>query len=353
MLKLVTMVGVLALGIGCGTSSPAMKPSAASADLVEPPANIPPPVSVEGFTLGQPAAEVEARVPPGTEWKDADGTRRAEANITWKGRPTRLSLATDNGLLYAISVLTDKDDGKIENVRNWAEVICSQFAPDGKKIVSWSAPASRRYNVPFSEAVENGATLGCIVDQPDRSAFAGAANDIVLGMAGNGTNEARRAESDAFLAAFVPFDWSTMPHVGDPIDLGGFRYTIERITPVNEVGENRFTRRKATPGAKFIVVLYSVENTGNETSAVIANDLIIRDTKGRTFRRSSDATMSVAAEAGIDLLLAELQPGIPRKQVSVFEVPEGELKRLDLVIPEKGLLGSREVVLPLTFFEPK
>jgi hypothetical protein len=111
---------------------------------------------VEGYTLGDPEAEVKARVPKGTEWKEVDGSRQAELMITWRGRPAKLTLAVRGGWLYSLSLVTYKEDAAIEDVRTWAETVCAEAAPNGQRVVAWPAPTSRRYAIPFKQAAAVG-----------------------------------------------------------------------------------------------------------------------------------------------------------------------------------------------------
>jgi len=149
----------------------------------------------------------------------------------------------------------------------------------------------------------------------------------------------------------IPFDWRNNPHVGDTFDLGDFRYQVTSIVPAQQVGRS-FTKSKASPNATYLVVDYQIATNQNETTLVVANDIVMRDSKGRTFRSATQPTTSAALEKGIDQLLSELQPGIPRAQVAVFEVPNDALERIDLVIPSKAWSGG-EVVMPLNFAEAK
>ena len=79
-----------------------------------------------------------------------------------------------------------------------------------------------------------------------------------------------------------------------------------------------------------------------------ADDFNLLDSQGRKFDSSSDANTALASESGQDLLLSELQPGIPKKTKTAFLVPaaatEGPLR---VRIPEKGFFSSGEVIILL------
>lgn len=130
---------------------------------------------------------------------------------------------------------------------------------------------------------------------------------------------------------------------GESFRLGGFTYRVTAMEMVDRIG-NQFLNKNAGPGALFVIVKYEITNTGNETETVLAGDFEILDDHGRRFRPSSEASTTYAMAGGDnDLLVSELQPGITRASVQVFEVPEASLREgIDLRIPEKGVWGSGE-----------
>jgi hypothetical protein len=91
-----------------------------------------------------------------------------------------------------------------------------------------------------------------------------------------------------------------------------------------------------------------MENLGNETRTVLADDLSLLDSEGREFRPSSRAnTALLAVERNKDFLLSELQPGIVRKAKTVFEIPRSSARGLILVVHEKGFLGTGKIRVAL------
>jgi hypothetical protein len=137
--------------------------------------------------------------------------------------------------------------------------------------------------------------------------------------------------------------------VGDTFKLGGFAYTITDVEYVQSIG-SRFMKTKASEGAVFVIVAFSIENLGKETETVLSDDFKMIDTEDRTFRASSGANTALAMTGNKDLLLSEIQPGLSKKSSTAFEVPLASAEEgLTLVIPEKGLLGTKEVrvYLPL------
>jgi len=136
---------------------------------------------------------------------------------------------------------------------------------------------------------------------------------------------------------------------GDRIVLGDFAYVVEKAESKGSVG-NWLTRKTAGDGATFLIVRYTIENLGDETETVLADDFQVEDTEGRSYSPSAEANTTLAMSGGSkDLFASELHPGVKRKMITAFEVPKKILKEgFTIIIPEKGLLGTgREKVGPL------
>ena len=104
--------------------------------------------------------------------------------------------------------------------------------------------------------------------------------------------------------------------------------------------------------SSFLVVNYKIKNEGKEASVISTTDFKIIDTKGRTFTTSAKATTELVANESEDYLFSELQPGITKAGIQAFELPKDSFDgRLTLVIPEKGILGSKEVRVEIDLSE--
>jgi hypothetical protein len=138
------------------------------------------------------------------------------------------------------------------------------------------------------------------------------------------------------------------PQLGEPFQLGNFAYTIDKLEAVKSIG-NRFLKRKAGEGAIFLVVSYTIENLGKETETVMSDDFKIVDNLERTFRPSSKANTALTMLSDSkDYILSEIQPGIKRKTLTAFEIPLSSAQEgVRLIIPEKGLFGTKRVEIPL------
>lgn len=147
-------------------------------------------------------------------------------------------------------------------------------------------------------------------------------------------------------------DFSDVIQFGDRFKLGEYAYKIEFPSRVRSVG--KFSPTVAQDGAVFIVIKYQVENLGNETSRALSGDFQLRDRQGRVFDVSSDLALELAVEHDTDFMISELQPGLPRKAVVGFQVPESSLAGpLILIVPEKGLFSRKSVEIPFTLYEKR
>lgn len=137
------------------------------------------------------------------------------------------------------------------------------------------------------------------------------------------------------------------PKLRQDFKLGEFTYNVQGVETTSAVGSG-MAKKRASEGARFVVVNFTIRNDGSETETVLADDFRIIDAKGREYRPSSEANTALVMSGGKDLGLAELQPGLKRKMQTAFEMPteaaEGEIT---LVIPEKGALGTESVRMTL------
>jgi len=129
---------------------------------------------------------------------------------------------------------------------------------------------------------------------------------------------------------------------GAPKNLGDYRYTVNEVYQTQSIGKNSYLTEKASPGATFVIVEYTIENITTQTATVLSNDMFVEDFDGKVFQPSSEGLTAYSMASGADLIISQLQPGIPRLQVAVFEMPAGAAQDFEIVIPEKGW-GSKEL----------
>lgn len=146
-------------------------------------------------------------------------------------------------------------------------------------------------------------------------------------------------------------EWMEGPQFKDAIQLGDFSYKILSAQKMQKIG-NQYVGAKATPGGTFAVIKYRIENTANETKTVLSDDFELHDYKGRIFRPSANALTALAVESDGELILRELQPGLAVERSTAFEIPLDSIERprkLKVVVPEKGLMGTEKVEFEVWF----
>jgi hypothetical protein len=141
---------------------------------------------------------------------------------------------------------------------------------------------------------------------------------------------------------------SRQPALGEDFQLGDFTYNVKRVTSSTTIGSG-FAKKRASEGALFVVVEYTILNESSATETVLADDFRIVDSQKREFRPSSEAnTALMMSGATKDFVISEVQPGIKKKMQTAFEMPETSATGgFTLVIPEKGLLGTGSVRISL------
>lgn len=132
--------------------------------------------------------------------------------------------------------------------------------------------------------------------------------------------------------------------IGDRFVLGSFAYTIHGVSTSDTIGDPDTFGERATSGGTFLIIDFTIENLGKESTTVISDDFELLDPTGRKFTTSSDATTALlTVDKGKDFLLSELQPGLPVRTRTAFEIPRGAfVSGLALIVPEKGVFGSKE-----------
>ncbi len=140
---------------------------------------------------------------------------------------------------------------------------------------------------------------------------------------------------DAPAPPSVDYDFA----LGEPFQLGSFRYVVHSAEIQDSIGRS-FGRERAAAGAAFLVVRYTETNEGTETEVVTEGPMVVKDAQGRTFRPSSRAMTALAMSGRADIAITELHPGVARESFVAFEVPAGGSRRI-LTVNERGLLGRR------------
>lgn len=87
----------------------------------------------------------------------------------------------------------------------------------------------------------------------------------------------------------------------------------------------------------FLMVELEVENLGDETKTLSSSYVKAIDSQGRTFEYDNDAWIYLEDS----LLLKQIQPGLPTKGETIFDVPEGESFFIEV---SSGLWGEKELI---------
>ena len=110
---------------------------------------------------------------------------------------------------------------------------------------------------------------------------------------------------------------TTTYKAGDRVTVGDRAYTITNVKTTPSVGDNEYTKKTAT--GVYVLVTMTIENTGKESSTMSTNDVKIVDSEGRTFESDTQAWAALKD----NILLKQIQPGLPVTGETVFDVPKG------------------------------
>lgn len=111
--------------------------------------------------------------------------------------------------------------------------------------------------------------------------------------------------------------------VGDRVVVGDRAYTVTDIRTSSSVGDD-FTKQTAT--GIFVIVTMTVENIGKESATMSSSDVKIIDSEGRTFESDTEAW----AALNENILLKQIQPGLPVVGQTIFDVPKGITSNLQV-----------------------
>lgn len=126
--------------------------------------------------------------------------------------------------------------------------------------------------------------------------------------------------------------------VGDPLTLKGTTYRVLSSKTASSVGQS-FTRAKAD--GVFVVVKIELNNRKDDTRT-ISSDAIKLVSGGKTYDTDSDALLTVDDQ----ILLEEIQPGLPKKGTLIYDIPDravrgARLRVEDLFSSDYGLVRLR------------
>lgn len=108
-----------------------------------------------------------------------------------------------------------------------------------------------------------------------------------------------------------------VPQLGDRVSSGDFTWTFTKARWGYSVGSD-FMRQE--PDGVFLVVDVTVENTGTQAAYLSADMVKLVDDRGREFSPDTTAAFYIGDGA---LSFDRINPGIVKKGVLVYDVPEG------------------------------
>jgi hypothetical protein len=142
---------------------------------------------------------------------------------------------------------------------------------------------------------------------------------IVLLGSGDSSNTGKQVQNQAKTDQTTPAtteSTAAVYKVGDRVVVGERAYTITNVRTASSIGDD-FTKKEAT--GIYVIVTMTIENIGKETGTMSTNDVKIIDSQGRTFESDSSAWASLKD----NILLKQIQPGLPVKGETIFDVPKG------------------------------
>ena len=336
----------LLLASGCSTEEPKRD------DAVAAPDRTPHRVAVPSILGLPPAASMEQVIEAFGQSETTSTDEHGTTEVRWTGVTAGgLIWSTVRGFFGENAVVVIASSDPSGDVFEVAGPLCNgMLSTGGEAVAAWTRPPHRRYVESWRSMVRSGgAEIGCRHETPGVLALAGAAHDRTLALLVRSSESPEGLRSFlALFEAYRPMEWRTEQHFGDRMVIGNTAYVVQKLIPVERVGRGS-ARRTASEGARLIQVEFTLENAGMRTAMAMAGNVFVRDSLGREFLPSSDSTAAAAADLGLDLLISQLQPGVPRRQVAVFEVPTTATE-FELVLP--GRLGDAgQLAVPFSLAE--
>ena len=137
--------------------------------------------------------------------------------------------------------------------------------------------------------------------------------------------------------------------VDEEFELDGVKYKVRSIHKGPTAGRGRHTRF-ASPGAKFVTVVYEATNQTKKPIAFLSLGPKASDGLGREFSPSVEAEWAIVRTNGRQTMAQTLQPGVTEPRAAAWEVPDDALPTLEFTW-KTGLLGREKRVMSAGFGE--
>lgn len=134
--------------------------------------------------------------------------------------------------------------------------------------------------------------------------------------------------------------------IGTTVELAGTRYTVRKVTTAKTLGDVQFgTGAKAN--GRFVEVTLTIENMKNETKTFLESAAKVKGGNGASYDTDSNGTMAAITGNAQPLMLADMQPQLPKTGVLVFDLPVAALKGAVLEVSDLFGDGSAYIALGL------
>ena len=136
----------------------------------------------------------------------------------------------------------------------------------------------------------------------------------------------------------------TTHQIGDTFTVGegdrAIEYTVNGATTYEAIG-GEFSQEE--PDGIFLVVQLELTNQADESFSISSSAFSVRDSEGRTFDPDTGAGVYLSTDDRIEgeaISFDQLNPGLSKSGVLVFDVPPGE--SVGLLIEPSGIFDSSE-----------
>jgi signal peptidase I len=160
---------------------------------------------------------------------------------------------------------------------------------------------------------------------------------FILGLSGGNTSEKQTSvASDSSEVNSASAEASPQVYkVGDRVVVGERAYTVNNVKTASMVGDE-YVNAKAT--GIYVIIDMTIENLGKESSTMGTNDVKLMDSEGRTFESDTKAWVYLKD----NILLKQIQPGLPVHGETIFDVPQGI--KCGLQVSEGGFGSEKELI---------
>lgn len=132
--------------------------------------------------------------------------------------------------------------------------------------------------------------------------------------------------------------------VNEDLQVGDVKWKVLEVKKENSVGDNQYTKKQAS--GIFVVIKVSAELTGNKSGTVDSNQFEITDSKGRTFKYSSEGQTAIELSGKEGLFLKQVNPNVPIEGYLVFDIAK-DATDLKLKIKDLELFSNKEGIVEL------